>query len=132
MSVETLVLLALFIVLPLLQQLIRVTRPQTQRPPEPTEKRPRAPLDRTPPPAASVPPLLNTTASTPSDARPASDPGPAPHAGGRVTITSAPHTMGQRTAIGLDARRDLRRAIVLVAILGPCRANSPSRLACDE
>jgi hypothetical protein len=32
--------------------------------------------------------------------------------------------MEQQTAVGLLARRDLRRAIVLVAMLGPCRANS--------
>jgi hypothetical protein len=33
--------------------------------------------------------------------------------------------MEQQAAVGLRARRDLRRAIVLVAMLGPCRANSP-------
>jgi hypothetical protein len=133
MSVETLVLLALFIVLPLIQQLIRATRRRKHRLPEPTEMRPPTKLARMPPPEVSVPPLVDATPPAPSEATPASAPMPAPHAGGRVTITPTPHRdMGQRTAVGLRTRRDLRRAVVLVAIVGPCRANGPYRSAADE
>ena len=133
MSIETLILLALFIVLPLIQQLIRATRQRNHRPPAPTEMRPPRTPARTPQPELTVPPPLKTTPPAPSDATRASAPVSAPHAGGRVTITPTPHrTMGQRAAVGLRTRRDLRQAIVLVAILGPCRANSPHRPACDE
>ena len=133
MPVETLVLLALLIVLPLVQQLIRATRQRNHRLPEPTQIWPPRTIARTPPPELAPPPLLNTTPHGSSGAVPASAPVPAPHAGGPVTITPAPHrTMGQRTAVGLRTRRELRRAIVLVAILGPCRASSPCRSACDE
>lgn len=133
MSVETLVLLALFIILPLIQQLIRATRQRNQRFPEPAERRPPRTLAHTSPPELPVPPLLNSTSHPASDAMPPSAPVPAPHASGPVTITLTPHrTMEQRTAVGLRTRRDLRRGIVLVAILGPCRAHSPYRSACDE
>ena len=133
MSIETLILLALFIVLPLIQQLIRATRQRNHRPPEPTEMRPPRTLARTPQPELTVPPpLVDATPPAPSDATRASAPVSAPHAGGRVTITPTPHrTMGQRAAVGLRTRRDLGRAIMLVAILGPCRANNPHRSACD-
>jgi hypothetical protein len=133
MSVETLVLLALLIVVPLIQQLIRATRQRNQRLPEPNETRPRATLARTPLPEVTVPPLVDATPPAPSDATLASAPVSAVHAGGRFTTTATPHrTMEQRAAAGLRARRDLRRAFELVAILGPCRANSFRRSAFDE
>jgi hypothetical protein len=40
--------------------------------------------------------------------------------------------MEQPAVLGQRARRDLRRAFVLVAILGPCRANSFHRSTFDE
>ena len=133
MSVETLVLLALFIMLPLIQRLIRATRQRHQRFPEPAERRRPGTLARTSPPELAVPPLLDTASHAASDAMPPSAPVPAPHAGGPVTTTLTAHrTMEQRAALGLRTRRDLRRGIVLVAILGPCRANSPYRSARDE
>ena len=133
MSVETLVLLALLIVVPLIQQMIRATRQRNQRPPEPTEMRTSATSARTPPPEVAVPPLLETTPRAPSDAVSASAPVAAPHVGGPVSGVLALHrTMEQRKALGLRSRRDLRRAIVLVALLDPCRASSPYRSACDD
>jgi hypothetical protein len=130
MSAETLILLALLIVLPLIQQLIRATRQRNQRLPEPTEMRRPTTLTRTP--EVTVTPLGDATPHAPSDAMPQSAPLTAPHAGGRVTTMPTPHrTMGQRSAAGLHTRPDLRRAIVLVAILGPCRANGPYRSAAD-
>jgi hypothetical protein len=133
MSVETLVLLALFIVLPLIQRLIRATRQRNQRFPEPADERPPGTLARTPRPELAVPPLLDTMSHAASDAVPLSARVPATHTGGPVTIALAPHrTMEQRTTVGLRTRRDLRRAIVLVAMLGPCRASNPYRSACAE
>jgi hypothetical protein len=133
MPIETLALLALFIALPLIQQLIRATRQQNRRLPEATEIRPPSTLARTPPPELTGPPLLDTTPYAPTDAIPASAPVPAPHVGGPVSGVLKPHrTTEQRTTVGLRTRRDLRRAIVLIAVLGPCRASSPYRSACAE
>jgi hypothetical protein len=132
MSVETLVLLALFIVAPLIQQLIRATRQRNQRLPEPRETRPRATLARSPLPEVTVPLLVDATPPAPSDVTPASAPASAVPAGGRFTATPAPHRTMQQRAVGLRARRDLRRAFVLVAILGPCRASTFHRSAFDE
>jgi hypothetical protein len=126
-SVEALVLLALFIVLPLIQQLIRATRQPNQHPPEPAGKEAAGTLARTPPPPElAVPPLPDTTPHAASDAIAAGGRLPAPDAGGPGTQALTPHrTMGRRTTAGLRTRRDLHRAIVLAAILGPCRASRP-------
>jgi hypothetical protein len=81
----------------------------------------------------TLPPLVDATPPAPSDATPASAPASVVPAGGRFTATPATHgAMEQRAALGLRARRDLRRAFVLAAILGPCRANSFRRSAFDE
>ncbi|MQA31636.1 MAG: hypothetical protein GEU82_17675 [Luteitalea sp.] len=126
MSFEALVLLALFIVLPLIQQLIQATRQRNQRPPEPAERQSPGTLARTPPPPELAVPPLPEAPHAASDAIPAGGRMPAPDAGGPVTVVLTPHrTTGRRTAAGLRTRRDLRRAIVLVTMLGPCRASSP-------
>jgi hypothetical protein len=125
-SVEALILLALLIVLPLIQQLVQATRQRIQRPPGPAERQSPGTLARTPPPELAVPPLPDTTPHTAFYAISAGGREPAPDAGGPVTLALTPlRTMGRRTTVGLRARRDLRRAIVLVAMLGPCRASSP-------
>jgi hypothetical protein len=126
-SVEALVLLALFIVLPLIQQLIQATRQRNQRPPEPAGRQGPGRLARTPPPPElAVPPLPDTTPHTASDAISVGGRISAPAGGGAVTLAPTPHrTMGRGTTAGLRTRRDLRRAIVLVAMLGPCRASHP-------
>jgi hypothetical protein len=126
-SVEALVLFALFIVLPLIQQLIQATRQRNQHPPEPAERQSPGTLARTPPPPElAVPPLPDTTPHAASDAIPAGGRMPAPDARGPVTPALTPHrAMERRTTVGLRTRRDLRRAIVLVAMLGPCRASNP-------
>ena len=127
MSVEALGLLALFIALSLIQQLIQATRQRNQRRPEPAGRQSRGTLARTPPPPElAVPPLPDTTPQTASDAISAGVRIPAPDGGGAVTLAPTPHrTMGRGTTAGLRTRRDLRRAIVLVAMLGPCRASHP-------
>jgi hypothetical protein len=126
-SVEALVLLALFIVLPLIQQLIRAARQRNQGPTESAGRQSPGTHARTPPqPELAVPPLPDTTPQTASDAIPTGGRMPAPDAGRPVTLAPTPHrTIGRGTMAGLRTRRDLRRAIVLAAILGPCRASSP-------
>jgi hypothetical protein len=124
MSIETLVLLALFIVLSLIRQLIG--RRERKRLLRPAERRSPETLARKPPPELALPPLTETAPRAASDATPASALVPARHGGGPVPIALTPHlTLEQQTAVGLRTRRDLRSAIVLVAVLGPCRANSP-------
>ena len=126
-SVEALVLLALFIGLPLIQRLIQARRQRNQPLPGPAQRQPPGTLARTPPPPdLAVPPLPDTMPQTASDAISAADRMPAPHAGGAVTQAPTPHrTMGRHTMAGLRTRRDLRRAIVVAAMLGPCRASNP-------
>jgi hypothetical protein len=125
-SVEALVLLALFLVLPLIQQLIQATRQRNQRPPEPAGRQGPGTRARTPPPALAVPPLPDTMPHTASDAISAGVRIPAPDGGGAVTLAPTPHrAMGRSTTAGLRTRRELRRAIVLVTMLGPCRASHP-------
>ena len=125
MSIETLVLVALLIVLPLIQQVIRATRERSQHFPAPAERRPPGTVARRPPPELAVPPLTDTKPQAASDAMPASALALARQGGGPLPISLRPQrTMEQQTAVGLRAPRDLRRAIVLVAMLGPCRANS--------
>ncbi|RPI52821.1 MAG: hypothetical protein EHM55_15555 [Acidobacteria bacterium] len=130
MSVEALVLLALFIVLSLIQQLTQVTRQRNQHPPEPAERQsPGAPqpLARTPPlPGLAGPPLPDTTPHAASDEMAAPGRMRSRDTGGPATLVLTPHrTRGRRAAEGLRTGRDLRRAIVLMAMLGPCRASSP-------
>jgi hypothetical protein len=125
MSVETLVLLALFIALPLIQLLIRAMRQPNRSLPEPAETRSPKTLARTAPPEITVPPLPDTTPHAASDGSLESGRAPAPQDDRPVTSALTPgRAMEQRTA-GLGTRRDLRRAIVLVAILGPSRASIP-------
>jgi hypothetical protein len=132
MSVETLILAVLLIVLPLLQQLIRATRQRNERPPEPAAPRP-VTLARTPLPEGSVPPLPDTTPPVLPAAMPAGDAVPALRVGAPVTTTLTPgRTIGERAAVALRTPRDMRGAVVLAAILGPCRANRPYRSRYDD
>jgi hypothetical protein len=126
MSVEALILLALFVVLPMIQQLIRATRDRNQSSPQTAERQSPGTLARTPAPELAAPPLPDPTLDAAYDALLASDHVPAPHTGRPVTLAPTPRrTTGQHTAVGLRSRRDLRRAIVVAAILAPCRASSP-------
>jgi hypothetical protein len=126
-SVEALILFALLVALPLIQRLIQATRQRNERPPGPAERQGPETLARTPPPPEPViPPLPDTTPHTASDAISAGGRMPAPDGVGPVTPAPTLHrTMGRRTTVGLGTGRDLRRAIALATMLGPCRASSP-------
>jgi hypothetical protein len=133
MSFEALVLLALFVVLPLLQQLIRAMRHGHDRLPEATERRPPVAPVRTPPPEPVVPPLPVVVPDALTGPLPSSAAVAAPRRGAPGTVARTPRsTVRQPVTVGLRTRRDLRRAMVLVAVLGPSRASSPYRSACDE
>jgi hypothetical protein len=126
MSVEMLVLVALFIVLPLIQQVIRATRQRNEPVSEQAERQSSGMLAPTPPSEPAVPPLPATTTHSASDARTAAGDQPAADRGARVGLAPrADRNTGQSTAMGLRTRRDLRSAIVLMAMLGPCRATNP-------
>lgn len=114
---ESLLLLALFLLLPLVEQLVKLVRRRADT----------APAGSGPPPAAVIagpPPVEETnrrpvrTAQRPGAPLPASRPlAPQP-----VPQAAPPRRGAKRW---LHSRTGLRRAMVLMTILGPCRALEP-------
>lgn len=138
MSIELLVLLVVFILLPLIQQLLRAMqerdqgssgRPHGRRPPtrRPTMPEPQPAADVPLPRAPAVPPLPPATQHT-VPAVTAHKPLPRRETSRPVApALTARRDARRHTAIGsLRNPFDLRRAIVVMTILGPCRAISPS------
>jgi hypothetical protein len=128
-----LLLLIVFIVVPLIQQLLRVAkeREQGQRKPPggqlPAASRPARPMAQppthTPPPRGPVvQPPLATLADTAMKARTRTAPRTTPEA--VIAVPAVRRSARRRGAIltRLRSPRDLRDAIVLMTILGPCRA----------
>lgn len=127
MPFETLALLVLFVLLPLVELLVRFVRRQMTRPPAlPSAQRQVPPLSApasVPSPAPVRPTLHETvTARTRTPER------------GTGERSTRPPTARQRTRRratvaglreGLRTPGDLRRAVVLMTILGPCRSISP-------
>jgi hypothetical protein len=127
-SLELLLLLAAFVLLPLIQQLLRAAQAREPPTPEPAEKRPPRPPVQAPPRTLAVPPPPGAARDAASDALIARGRTPALKTAGPVTPALTPHRSARRrraAALGLRNRLDLRRAIVRMAILGPCRAMSP-------
>ena len=150
MSIEQLLFFLLLVAIPLLERLIRAMRARTggtpaERTPAPAEatvSRPRAPVSvpdagatgserrRTelPLPGSSLPPAVRRAAP---EQLLASEPEPRMRredkreaaASLRTGHSDRPPRSG--TALRVIAGGDLRRAIVLVTILGPCRALEP-------
>ena len=126
MSPEILLLLFFFVVLPLLQQLLQYARqqraPQRGAGPPSTggeratmEPRPRAQQHREPPEIAGheLSDAVSRQRSAPPDAARSAMPKP-----------PARQSPRRRIAVGgLHSRAGLGRGIVLMTILGPCRAN---------
>jgi hypothetical protein len=123
MSVESLILLALFILLPLIERFILAARRRRERA---VAEGPEADME--------LPPFLRPE----ERAQPVVMPPPLPpDASARpkpLAATSrlrAPQRPAVATALARAAsasspyRRDLRRAVVMAAVLGPCRALSP-------
>lgn len=111
MTVEQLLLLLLFIVFPLLQRLA----PWLRRRLEELERRGGAPDEQAGPRSAPPPvamPRVEHRAAEP----------PRPRAARPV---EAPPSRLDRPRFAVGDLRDVRRGVVLMAILGPCRAWSP-------
>lgn len=129
MSLESLLLLAVFVLLPLIQQLLQEARRRDPRTPErgerPPVRSPQAPARALP--KLAIPPLPEMAPDATSDAMAAHGHSSARETAAPVTLALPHHrSTRRRTAVvGLRNRLDLRRAIALTAILGPCRAVSP-------
>jgi hypothetical protein len=125
MSVETLALLALFLVLPLIQLLMQARRQRSQPGSEQADRRSAAARGRQVPPGSVVQARPDTPLDAVTDALGAGTGTPA-HPRRSVTPASrSDRIMRPLTATDLDHRHGLRRAIVLMALLGPCRARDP-------
>jgi hypothetical protein len=127
MSVETLILLAFFVLLPLLQQLLAQARERNRPTPQPADL---GPLP-TPPPAARVPreppPPIPPLPALEGDRFDMHQAAPAREAVTPATSASSGPRRGRRRVVSavLRTRLDLRRAITAATILGPCRALDP-------
>jgi hypothetical protein len=126
LSLELLLLLAVVVLLPLIQQLLQAAQQRDPRTPEGAERPPlRKPQASThvPPPATlAIPPRPEIA----PDAMTARGHTPAQDAAGPLPFALTPHRIARRrSAADLRNRLDLRGAIVLMAILGPCRAINP-------
>jgi hypothetical protein len=130
-SFELILLLAVLVLIPLIQLVVRAPR-QGDRPlpdlakgglPSTNQRPKREPATAGPAVSAAAPtagPAVRSamTARTPTARRddPESAPPPTARLGAHRFMASV---------AGLDDRNGLRRAIVLTAILGPCRASDP-------
>lgn len=127
MSAEALFLLALFILLPLIERILQLARQRNVGTPDgeaegprpasrPSRGRPAPPpplMDAGVPRTPDVPPLSATLAARPS---------PSLH----LAAPPARRIARRRIPVGdLHNPLTLRRAIVLMTILGPCRAVTP-------
>lgn len=123
MSVETLVLVALFIILPLIERLLRsrrqpehdaadVPRPRPRPSVPPLPPQPPPPMDARAPRTADVP----RVAASPAERR-LPNPGLPP--------PGARRTGRRRLVEDLRHPLTLRRAVLLMTILGPCRSVAP-------
>src|SRR5687768_2020997 len=120
MSLEGLLLLTFFILLPLIERMLRaVRRPDGDAPdqethvPRPAPRSSIPPLQRQPPTDAQVPPA--DVPSVPALAMPRRSPHPP------LAVAGAPRAR-RRSSRGEELRTPLamRRAVVLATILGPC------------
>jgi len=120
-SFEWLLLLVFFVLLPLVERLLRAARQQQDAaaPEPPGAPRPQAPPLPLPLPRPVAPPLSMPRPRA-GQARPRHPPAVTKPAPARRPVM-------RRPAMAADLRHApaLRRAIVLMTILGPCRALSP-------
>lgn len=136
MSIELLLLIAIFVLLPLLQQLLDAVRRRNEQTPEragpPTASEHQLELEESLPAAHAPlrrPPedrqLPATARQKPSEPMTASEPVPARSAATSVAPDPAVLRKGRRSraVASLRSPPDLRRAVVLMTILGPCRAS---------
>jgi len=121
MSVESWILLALFVLLPVIERLVlaarrRRERATAERPEAGGERPPVMVREERPEPVVMPRPLAAPARPTPVTATP------------RLRAPQRPSVVAARARVaspGSPYRRDLRRAMVMAAVLGPCRALSP-------
>jgi hypothetical protein len=119
MSIELVLLILAFLLLPLVQRLVSAARAgQEARPAQPAGPQSSASV----PPLREVNQLLVTEDRTLTDVTTAPERKPVRNADRPVTPVSR---RPGRAVVGLRDALDLRRAIVLRTVLGPCRANRP-------
>lgn len=122
MSVESLILLALFVLLPLIERLLLAARRRQQqaapeRPEADVELPPFMLPEERPQPVAMPPPRPPEASARAKPVAPAS----------RLRAPRPPVVTARARPVsaGSPYRRGLRRAVVMAAVLGPCRALSP-------
>jgi len=121
MSVESWILLALFVLLPLIERLVLAARRRRERA---TAERPEAGVERPPlmvPEARPQPVVMPLPPAAPARPKPVTAT-PRLRAPPRPSVVAA---RARAASPGSPYRRDLRRAMVMAAVLGPCRALSP-------
>lgn len=121
MSIELIVFVVAFLLLPLLQQLVRAARAgQEAGPAQPAG----------PPSSAGGPPLREQQLVAPEDRTSTDETDARRREQARkpqrpVVPASGESTRRGRSILAFRARLDLRHAIVLRTVLGPCRASNP-------
>lgn len=123
MSVESLILLALFVLLPLIERLVlaarrRRERAMAERPEAEMELPPFMVPEERPLPVVMPPPLPPAASARPKPVTAT----PRRRAPQQPSVVAA---RARAASVGSPYRRDLRRAVVMAAVLGPCRALSP-------
>jgi hypothetical protein len=128
MSIEALLLLAAFILLPIIERMLRAARrPDGDTPDQGTDVPRPASRPSIPPPTPQRQPPTDARVSPPADvpqvpARPAPRRSPRPPR----AAAGAPRAVRSGSRVEeLHTPRALRRAVVLTTILGPCRAVAP-------
>jgi hypothetical protein len=142
-SIDLLILFVIFVLVPLIERMLREAQQRGQPTPGDTSRQPqKAAPPRTRPPVpvpvpAPVPtsmpepqPVLSLPVSTAEKRQ--VDPRPDRGTGKPVVRTLTPRSMTRAgTVVSLRTRPDLRRAMALTAILGPCRADQPYEWPAD-
>ena len=132
MSPELLLLLVVFILLPLIQQLLGALRQQrtpdqrTEQPTRGEKQEPRSAAGTRPGRGPARPRVPGMARHRLADAAEHELTAPAVAAAPAMRASpGAPSTRGHKAVAGLRSYPGLRRSIVLMTILGPCRAINP-------
>ncbi len=131
MTIEQLLLLLILVAVPLLERLLRVVRERTSDSAREAAAAAAVPAVSPPPVPPPAPGVLRTAQRPLLAALPVLPPRPpdgAPGARLQPALTGRRTPLARRRAAARDVTRggDLRRAMTLMVILGPCRAIEPT------
>lgn len=128
MSIEALLLLAVFILLPIIERILRAARGPDGDTPDQRADVPRpASRPSIPPPTPQRQPPMDARVPPPADV-PQVPARPAPRRSPRHSLAAAGAPRAVRSGSRVEELRTplaLRRAVVLTTILGPCRSVAP-------